>query len=167
MFSWTRFKRPFKFNKVHCFAVTKLGKKKYSRFPKCGWRERSSSRRPQIYFFNRFSRDILFSFLVSFAFFDSFFVAVVCLLLFKIKKCIFWYTFDNAWSWVTKKISPGRFPEIRLLFPWPYCSQFHKWYCFYFLQLLDLSVYKVVYKKCFQRSSGSSGSYFKRSEHTP
>ena len=85
MFSWTRFKRPFKFNKVHCFAVTKLGKKKYSRFPKCGWRERSSSRRPQIYFFNRFSRDILFSFLVSFAFFDSFFVAVVCLLLFKIK----------------------------------------------------------------------------------
>ena len=35
--------------------------KKYSCFRKCRWREKSSPERPQIYFFNRFSGDILFS----------------------------------------------------------------------------------------------------------
>ena len=55
--------------------------------------------RPQIYFFNWFSVDILFSSLVSFAFFDSYFF--VCLFVtFWNQKCIFWYTFDCEGRWV-------------------------------------------------------------------
>ena len=50
-------------------------KKKTTCFQKCGWREKSLPRRPQI---NQFSRDILFSSLVSFAFFVFFFCLLVC-----------------------------------------------------------------------------------------
>ena len=50
---------------------SKKRNQKHSCFRKCGWREKSSPGQPQIYFFNQFSRYILFSSLVSFAFFDS------------------------------------------------------------------------------------------------
>ena len=52
--------------------------KKPSNFRKYGWREKSSLGRAQIYFFDRFSRDILFSSLVYFTLFDSYFC--ICLL---------------------------------------------------------------------------------------
>ena len=54
----------------------------------------------------RFSAEILFSSLVSFAF---------CLLFFFFLKCIFWYKFDYAGGWVRKEFSLGRFLETRLL----------------------------------------------------
>ena len=57
--------------------------KKYSCFRKCRWREKSSPERPQIYFFNRFSGDILFS--SSFFFFDSCFCLFFGLMLFEIE----------------------------------------------------------------------------------
>ena len=53
--------------------------KKNSCFRKCRWREKSSPRLPQIYFFNWFSGDIFFSFLVSFACFVFLFFLLVCL----------------------------------------------------------------------------------------
>ena len=59
--------------------------KKYSCFRKCGWREKSSPGWPQVYFFNWFSGDILFSFLVSLLFcILVFFCAFVCFLKLKI-----------------------------------------------------------------------------------
>ena len=80
-------------------------------------------------FFNRFSGDILFSFLKFFAFFVFLFFFLFCLyllllllLLFWISKYIFWYTFNYTGGWVINKFSPGRFPETRLLFVWPYDS---------------------------------------------
>ena len=54
----------------------KAKKTKNSCFRKCGWREKSSPGMPQNYFFYRFSRDILFSSLVCFAFLYSFFVCL-------------------------------------------------------------------------------------------
>ena len=59
-------------NKLLNEQETPLGKKKKrnnSCFGKCVWPEKSSPGRPQIFFFNRFSEDILFSF---FSFFCSF-----------------------------------------------------------------------------------------------
>ena len=84
--------------------------KKYSCFRKCEWREKCLSGRPQNFFFYWFSIEILFSSLVSFAFFYS------CFLLFVVVCYIFWYTFDYAGGWVIKKNLPSRFPVIRLLF---------------------------------------------------
>ena len=65
-----------------------LGQKKCSFFRKCGWREKISPWWLQIYFFNRFSRDILFPHLVSLAFLYSCFCfcSFVCFL--KLKICI-------------------------------------------------------------------------------
>ena len=59
--------------------VDHLGQKKPSCFRKCGWQEKSSPRRPQIYFSNRFSGDILLSSLVSFAFLYFCLFLLVCL----------------------------------------------------------------------------------------
>ena len=84
--------------------------KKHSCFWKCGWSEKSSSRRPQFFFFNRFSGHILFSSLVSFAFSDS-------SLFFELKNV---YS-DTHWTMrgvSDKKFSPSRFQETRLLFFW-------------------------------------------------
>ena len=84
-------------------------KKKYSCFRKYGWQKNFSPGRPQIYFFTRFSGYILFFSLVSFAFFNSYFLFVRCFLILKLYILIhnFWYT---------KKFSPGRFLETRQLF---------------------------------------------------
>ena len=84
--------------------------KKHSCFWKCGLSEKSSSRRPQFFFFNRFSGHILFSSLVSFAFSDS-------SLFFELKNV---YS-DTHWTMrgvSDKKFSPSRFQETRLLFFW-------------------------------------------------
>ena len=102
--TWKRVSDPFVFAKNSAQGLKK------SCFRKSGWREKSSSGRPKILFFNWFSGDIIFS-LIYFAFLYFF----TCLF-FEIKN-IFWYTFDYAGRWVTK-FSPQRFPEIRLLF-WP------------------------------------------------
>ena len=54
--------------------------KKLLLFPEMrGDDKKNSLRRPQIYFFNRFSGDILFSSLVSFVFLYSCFSLLVCL----------------------------------------------------------------------------------------
>ena len=76
-----------------------LRPKKTSCFRKCKWWEKASPRWPQIYFFNRFSRDILFSSLVSFVFFCilAFLLLLLLFLLLIVRcflKCTFWYTFD-------------------------------------------------------------------------
>ena len=82
-------------------------------FKKCGWRGKSSPKQLQISFFNRFSGDNLFSSLASLVFsYSCFFV----LLFVWNWKCIFWYTFDHAGKWVIKKVSPGQFPQTRLVF---------------------------------------------------
>ena len=96
-------------------AAANLGwKKNYSCFRKCGWREKSSPGRPQIYFFNRFSGDILFSSLVFFCFF--WFLLFVCLFVFfKLKM----YILIHIWlcgRLNDKKFSYGRFPKTKLLF---------------------------------------------------
>ena len=59
------------------------------------------------YSFYQYCGEILFAFLVSSAFFDSwfFFVVVVAWNL----KCIFWYTFDYAGGWLIKKFRPVDF----------------------------------------------------------
>ena len=76
---------------MHDISVIDWTKKIYSCFWKCGWQEKSSPGWPQIYFlFNRFSGDILFSFLVSFALFDSCFCLFICLLFFEIKYVYMW-----------------------------------------------------------------------------
>ena len=63
---------------MHDISLIDWAKKIYSCFRKCGWQKKSSPGRPQIYFlFNRFSGDILFSFLVSFALFNSCFCLFV------------------------------------------------------------------------------------------
>ena len=88
--------------------------KKNSCFWKCGWREKFSPGRPQINFFNRFSIDIRFSSLVSFAFlYSCFFFS--CLFVFWNWKYIFWYIFDCAGWWVIIFFSPAWFPETKLL----------------------------------------------------
>ena len=90
--------------------------KKYSCFQKCGWREKSSPGGLQIYFFNRFSGDILSSSLVSLAFFVFllFFFLLVCLF-FEIKN-IYSDTHLTIERVNDKKFLPGRFPGTRLLF---------------------------------------------------
>ena len=75
-----------------------------------------SSGRNFFFFFDRFSRDILFSSLVSFAFFDScfllcYFLNLKMYILIHIRLC-------GRVS--DKKISPSRFPETRLTFFWPH-----------------------------------------------
>ena len=71
----------WRFQKFHKLSTSIIrepqGQKKNSCFRKCGWREKSSPGRPQIYF----SEDILFS-LVSFAFF--------CILVFFACLFVFW-----------------------------------------------------------------------------
>ena len=70
---------------------------------------------PQIYFFNWFSGDILFSSLISFVFF---------VFLFSFCSFVFFFEIENIYSdthltmrgWVIEKFSPGRFPETKLLF---------------------------------------------------
>ena len=70
-----------------------FGQKKYFYFQKYGWREKSSPGGLQIYFFSRFSGDVLFASLVSFAIFDScFFCLFVCFL--KLKKYIYFHLAD-------------------------------------------------------------------------
>ena len=78
-------------------------KKKYSCFRKCGWREKSSSGRLQIYFFKSFSGDIIFSSLVCFTFlyFWGFFCLLVCF--FKLKVYILIHIW--LWGWVRDKKS--------------------------------------------------------------
>ena len=61
-------------------------KQRTSCFRKCEWQEKSSSGHLQIYFFNRFSGYIFFSFLISFAFFDSCFFCLFCFWFFEIEK---------------------------------------------------------------------------------
>ena len=85
-----------------------------------------SSGRNFFFFFDRFSRDILFSSLVSFVFF--LFLFVCCLFVpFWTQKCILWYTFVFAGEWEIKKFSPGRFPETSKItsFIGPMCSKQH------------------------------------------
>ena len=83
-------------------------REKNSCFWKCGWREKSLPGRPQIYFFNRFSEDILFSFLVSllflyscffflFSFLFIFYFLIVCLF-FEIKNI---YSDKKKSNWTT------------------------------------------------------------------
>ena len=56
-----------------------MTKKQKNCFRKCGGLEKSSPGRPQIYFFNRFSGDVLFSSIDSFGFFVFlFFSLFVC-----------------------------------------------------------------------------------------
>ena len=78
-----------------------LGQKKCSFFRKCGWREKISPWRLQIYFFNRFSRDTLFPHLVSLAFLYScfYFCSFVCFL--KLKICILMHI--RLWGRVSDK----------------------------------------------------------------
>ena len=61
----------------------------------------------------RFSTDILFSFLVSFAFFVFFFCVCVKLKIYSL------IHIQLCGQVSDKKFSPGRFPETRLLFFWP------------------------------------------------
>ena len=82
---------------------------KKTRFWKCRWQEKSSPRRKQIYFFNRFSGDILF-FFSFFCFFWLLFFS--CLMFFEIKNVYF----DIHSTIRAVNFSPGRFPEIRLFF---------------------------------------------------
>ena len=70
-----------------------LRPKKPSNFRKCGWREKSSLERAQIYFFHWFSRDILFSSLVYFALFDSYFCLFVCFFV-----CLLFFEIKNGYS---------------------------------------------------------------------
>ena len=77
---WVLWKRRLKKRK-------KVRPKKYSCFRKCGWREKFLPGRPQIYFFNRFSGDNIFSSLVSFAFFYSCFVCLFFYTLIHIRLC--------------------------------------------------------------------------------
>ena len=100
-------------------------KKEYSCFQKCGWREKLLPDGRNLFFFNRFSGDILFSSLVSFAFFAFLFCCCCC--------CCCWvflfYYFFCLFIWFLKlKIyilihiglygrvifSPDQFPEPRL-----------------------------------------------------
>ena len=86
-----------------------------------------ASGRNFFFFFDRFSRDILFSSLVSFVFF--LFLFVCCLFVpFWTQKCILWYTFVFAGEWEIKKFSPGRFPETSKItsFIGPMCSKQHR-----------------------------------------
>ena len=62
---------------------------------------------PQIYFFNQFSRDILFPSLVFSAFCILVFFA--CLFVFWNWKYIFWYTCNCAHWWVIKNVHPANF----------------------------------------------------------
>ena len=66
-------------------------KRKYSCFWKCGWHKKSSPQRPQIYFLNRFSGDILFSFLVFFVFLIIVFVCLFVRCFLKLKMYILIY----------------------------------------------------------------------------
>ena len=89
--------------------------KKYSCFWKCRWREKSSPERPQIYFFNRFSGDILFSSLVFFAFFDSCFF-VVCLMRFKLNMYILIHNRLCGWVSDKKNFHPANFRKQGFIF---------------------------------------------------
>ena len=68
------------FDPASCWAINSVQKKEYSYFRKCGWPKKSSPGRPQIYFFNRFSGDILFSSFYILVFFC--FVFFACLFFF-------------------------------------------------------------------------------------
>ena len=92
-----------------------MQKIKYSCFRKCGRRVKSSPGRKQIYFFNRFSGDILFSSLVFFAFFDSCFF-VVCLMLFKLNMYILIHNRLCGWVSDKKNFHPANFRKQGFIF---------------------------------------------------
>ena len=72
--------------------------------------------RPQIYFFNRFSGYILFSSLVSFAFFCILFFFFACMFVFWNWKLYILIHIRPYGRVSDKNFSPGRFLETRILF---------------------------------------------------
>ena len=89
----------------------------YSCFRKCGWRETSSLGQPQIYFFNRFSRDIFFSFLVSFAYF--WFLFLFCLFV-----CLFacWFLKLKMYILINIRLG-GRVSDKKIFHPGDFQKQ--------------------------------------------
>ena len=86
-----------------------MGQKNILLFPEMRVTKKSSPGRPQIYFlYNRFSGDILFSFLVSFALFNSCFCLFV--------RCSLELNMYICGRVSEKKFALGKFPETRLLF---------------------------------------------------
>ena len=91
-----------------------LGQKKKLLFPEIRVTRKIFTRTTAIFFKSIFWRYSLFFFSL-FCFF-CILVFFACSFIFWNQKYIFWYTFDSPGGWLTKKFSPGWFPETRLLF---------------------------------------------------
>ena len=98
------------------FLITKAKKKKYSYLRKCGWREKSSPGRPQIYFFKLIFRRYSVFFFSSFCFFGFLFVLLLFVYCFFKLKMYNLIHIRLSGRVSDKKIVTRWFPETRLLF---------------------------------------------------
>ena len=150
----------------------------YSSLWKCGWREKSSPRQPQIYFFNWFCGDNLFSSLVSFAVLCSCFFCFFYLLLCSLKSeiyilgyllNIFWSTMRAGEWW--KNFHPANFLKQDYFLWSNNCSEsnFKKMLvidelepCICFMNIVIWSRKRVDFRQNFKEQRCASFNWFKK-----